>query len=110
MIQLGPRTKIYIGTAPVDFRKGHSGLSAVVKKVIGQDPLSGHVFVFKNKNGKSVKMICFDGRASWCFHLKFAEGKLTWWPTDGQISATQLMGLLSQSSRIEKTPLFRDVA
>ena len=110
MIQLGPLTKIYIGITPVDFRKGHSGLSSIVKKVINQDPLSGHVFVFRSKNRKAVKMICFDGRATWCFHIKFAEGKLKWWPTDGQISATQLMGLLSQSSKIETTSPFRDIA
>lgn len=110
MIQLGPRVKIYIGIQPVDFRKGYAGLSGIVKNVMAQDPLSGHVFVFRSRRGNAVKMICFDGRACWCFHVKFAQGKLAWWPTDGEISAAQLMGLLSQSSQIVTTSPFRDIA
>jgi transposase len=110
MIQLGSRTKIYVSLAPVDFRAGFKGLSAIVKKVIGHDPLSGHVFIFRNRRGDGVKMICFDGYACWTFNVKFAEGKLAWWPTDGQIQPAQLMSLLSKSSEVISAAPFRDVA
>jgi transposase len=110
MIQLGSRTKIYVGIDPVDFRAGFKGLSAMVKKVIGHDPLSGHVFVFRNRRGDGIKMICFDGHACWTFHVKFAEGKLNWWPSDGQIQAAQLMGLLSKSSEVISAAPFREIA
>lgn len=110
MIQLGAKTKIYVALDPVDFRKGHRGLSRLVRNTIGQDPMSGHVFVFRNRRSDAIKMICFDGHALWAFHVKFAKGKLNWWPSDGRIYAPQLMGLLSQSSEVVASDPFRDVA
>ena len=45
-----PRTvKIFLGLKPVDLRKGFDGLAALVEAVLAQDPLSGHLFVFRNK-------------------------------------------------------------
>jgi hypothetical protein len=54
-------------------------------------------------------MICFDGWACWTIHAKFAQGRLSWWPEVAQINAAQLMGLLSQSSKVEVSAAFRDV-
>lgn len=110
MIQIGTRVKIFIGLDPIDFRKAYKGISAIVRNSLKEDPQGGHIFVFKNKKADSVKMICFDGRASWTFHVKFSKGRLQWWPKDGRIQASQLMALLSQNSEIESTQLFRDIA
>lgn len=109
MILLGSRSKIYVATEPVDFRRGFSKLSSIVRNVLHTDPLSGHIFIFRNKHSNAVKMICFDGWACWTIHAKFAKGKLNWWPEVAQINAAQLMGLLSQSSKVEVSEAFRDV-
>lgn len=109
MIQIGPRSKIYVATEPVDFRRGFSKLSTIVRTVLNTDPLSGHLFIFRNKYSTAVKMICFDGWACWTIHAKFAQGRLSWWPEVAQINAAQLMGLLSQSSKVEVSAAFRDV-
>ena len=110
MIQIGPRSKVYVATQPVDFRKGFSGLSNIVTNTINRDPLSGHFFVFRNKRGTSVKIICFDGRICWTINAQFAQGKLSWWPQVENIDASQLMGLLSQSTKMEVSPPFREVS
>lgn len=110
MIQLGARTKIYVATQPVDFRKAFRGLANLVNSSLRQDPLSGHIFVFRNRKGDSVKMICFDGVASWCFYLKFARGKLHCWPKEEQIQASQLLSLLSQGGPVATSVPFRDIA
>lgn len=109
MIQIGSRTKIYVGIEAVDFRSGFRGLGAVTKKILGQDPLSGHIFVFRNRRKNAIKMICFDGHARWTFHASFAEGKLNWWPSNGQIQAAQLMGLLARSAEVVTSAPFRDI-
>ena len=42
---------------PVDLRKSIQGLVGVVKHVLGEDPLSGSVFVFLNRRGNYVKLV-----------------------------------------------------
>jgi len=110
VIQVGPRVKVFVATDPVDFRKAYRGLSGLVRSLLDNDPLSGHIFAFRNKRGDAVKMICFDGRACWTMHAKFAKGRLSWWPSAHQIQASQLMSLLSQSSEVVATAPFRDVS
>lgn len=47
--------RIVIATRPVDFRKGHDGLAAVVEHELGLDPHSGIVAVFRSKRGDRIK-------------------------------------------------------
>jgi transposase len=39
------KTRILIATQPVDFRKGHDGLAALVQSTLKEDPFTGTVFV-----------------------------------------------------------------
>ncbi len=110
MIQIGPRVKIFVATESVDFRKAFRGLSGLVRTLLKKDPLSGHLFVFRNKRGSAVKVICFDGRACWTMQAKFAKGRLSWWPSVSEIQASELLSLLSQSSQLETTAPFRDLS
>ena len=43
--------RVWLATRPVDSRKQHDGLSAVVQTVLGRDPYSGAVFAFRSKRG-----------------------------------------------------------
>ena len=47
-IKGGP-VKVFLATRPVDFRKGHDGLAALVQSVLREDPFNGKVFVFRAK-------------------------------------------------------------
>jgi transposase len=40
--------KIFLCTQPTDMRMGHDGLAALVEELLAADPLSGHLFVFRN--------------------------------------------------------------
>ena len=51
MIQLTPQSRIFLATEPVDFRKGIDGLAAVCRQVLGDNPLEGAVYVFRNRSG-----------------------------------------------------------
>jgi transposase len=52
---------IYAFCAPVDMRKGFEGLSALVRQEMGQDPLSGALFLFTNRRRSHAKALWFDG-------------------------------------------------
>lgn len=44
---------VWVATTPVDMRKSFDGLAEVVRSFLGHDPLSGSLFVFRNKGGIS---------------------------------------------------------
>ena len=48
---------IWLATAPADMRWGFDRLAELAKTVTGQDPLSGHLFIFRAREG--------DGYALW---------------------------------------------
>jgi transposase len=60
MLTLPCSVRIYIAAEPVDLRSGFDGLAAATRRVIGADPMSGHVFVFLNKRKNRVKLLVWD--------------------------------------------------
>src|SRR3981081_2944716 len=60
MIAPGADLKVYVATRPVDFRKGHDGLAALVQQMFGLDPFSGAAFVFRAKRADRVKILVWD--------------------------------------------------
>ena len=61
MLTLGLTGRIWVCLAPVDGRKGFDGLAAVVRAELGRDPLSGDLFVFKNRRGDRLKILAWQG-------------------------------------------------
>ena len=52
--------RILVATQPVDFRKGHDGLAALVQSVLKEDPFTGSVFVFRAKRSDRLKILFWD--------------------------------------------------
>jgi transposase len=75
MLMLPPSVRVYIATAPADLRKSFDGLSALVASSLGQDPLAGHLFVFRNRRGDQVRILFWD-RTGYCiFAKRLARGR-----------------------------------
>ena len=62
MINFPPTVRIFLATQPADLRKGFDGLAALTSAVIGLDPLSGHLFVFRNRRGDRLKILILGPR------------------------------------------------
>lgn len=61
MLTLPPSTRVFVATKPADMRRSFDGLLALVRDFLGhEDPLSGHLFVFRNKSGDRLKVIWWD--------------------------------------------------
>jgi transposase len=58
--QLTGAVRIFVCTKPADMRKGFDGLSGMVREFLGQDPLSGHLFLFFNKRRDRAKILFWD--------------------------------------------------
>jgi transposase len=80
MIQLIPQLHILLACQPVDFRCGIDGLAAVCRNHLNHNPMSGTLFVFRNRRGTTLKMLCYDGVGYWMVTRRFSQGKLRYWP------------------------------
>ena len=61
MITLPVGARILLATRPVDFRKGAHSLAALLAEVLGEDPFSGVVLVFRAKRIDRIKLVVWDG-------------------------------------------------
>ena len=60
MLTLGPHVRIYVAVDPVDMRKSHDGLAAIMQEKLALDPLSGHLVLFVNRRRDLLKLQWFD--------------------------------------------------
>ena len=74
MLSLPDAVRVFVARAPVDFRKAHDGLSQVVRDVFGDDPLSGHLFVFTNKRRDRIKLLFWDRNGLWLLYKRLERG------------------------------------
>jgi len=72
MLSLPPAVRIWLSTRPADLRKSFDGLAALVRDGLGGDPLSGDIFVFRNKSADRIKLLLWeeDGFAIWYKRLE----------------------------------------
>jgi transposase len=55
--QLTASARVFVCTSPTDMRKSFDGLQGIVHDFLGQDPLSGHLFLFFNRRRDRAKIL-----------------------------------------------------
>jgi transposase len=78
MFGLGAATRIYLAPGATDMRKGFNGLFGLVRDQMLCDPLSGHLFLFANKQRTRLKVIFWDGTGLWVCSKKLERGRFRW--------------------------------
>jgi transposase len=70
--------RIWLAVEPTDMRCGFDRLAERVRAVIGQDPLSGHLFLFRSRHGDRLKILHWDqdGFVLWYKRLEVGVFKL----------------------------------
>ena len=76
-------------TNPVAFRKGAHSLAALAAEVLGADPCSGAVLVFRSRRADRIKILLWDG-SGLVLVWKQLEGSAFRWPAvvDGVVRLT----------------------
>jgi transposase len=74
MLSLPPTAKIYLCTVPADMRESFDGLCGLIRTWLQGDPLSGEVFVFRNKSGDRIKILTFEGDGLAIFYKRLESG------------------------------------
>ncbi|HEX4123310.1 MAG TPA: IS66 family insertion sequence element accessory protein TnpB, partial [Tepidisphaeraceae bacterium] len=52
--------RIWLAVEPADMRCGFDRLAERAAEVTGQDPLSGHLFLFRGRGGDRLKILYWD--------------------------------------------------
>lgn len=89
MIALPAGTKILLASRPVDFRKGAHSLAALAAEVLGADPFSGAVLVFRSRRADRIKILVWDGSGLVLIWKQLEGGAFRWPPiVDGALRLT----------------------
>ena len=97
MLSFPSAVRIYLCREPTDMRRSFDGLAMMVQCIIKHDPLSGHVFVFRNKRGNMLKLLYWDrdGYAIWYKRLEKGVFRFPEHCADGaEVAASTLTMLL----------------
>jgi hypothetical protein len=70
----------------------------VCRQRLGDTPLAGAVYVFRNRAAPSIPLLLYDGQGDWLMMQRLATGRCAWWPTSadarGPLSARALIVFL----------------
>lgn len=100
MLKLPESVRIFVASGATDMRKQADGLAALVKGALGQEPRSGHVFVFFNRGKDMLRLLFWDANGFCVVSKRLEAGRFRVPPVDeGQASVSletkQLVELLS---------------
>jgi len=92
------KVKIYIRPGTTDLRKAINGLSAIVQEEMKQNPFSGSVFIFSNRERKIIKAVYWDRNGFWLSQKRLEKDRFPW-PQDAsearELTAEELHMLLA---------------
>ena len=89
MIALPSGARVLLATRPVDFRKGAHGLAALAAEMLGQDPFSGAVLVFRSRRADRIKILVWDASGLVLVWKQLEGGTFRWPPVvDGALRLT----------------------
>lgn len=74
MLMLPSSLRVLLYSAPVDLRRSFDGLEALVREVLGEDPLSGALFVFCNRRRDRAKLLLWEASGWWIWYKRLERG------------------------------------
>jgi transposase len=75
MLTLPASVRIYLAAQPIDLRRGFDALAAAARSTMGIDPLSGHLFVFLNRDRNRAKLLFWEPSGFWLFFKRLEVGR-----------------------------------
>jgi transposase len=99
VLTISPAVRIYLATGATDMRRSIDGLAALVRERFTLDPLSGHLFLFRNRRGDRLKILAWDRSGFWVLYKRLEQGTFAW-PTESdggpvEMRSADLLLLLS---------------
>jgi transposase len=78
MLMLPSTVRGYVAAGTTDLRRSIDGLAMLVPERLALDPLSGHLFLFRNRRGDRLKILAWDRSGFWVLYKRLERGTLAW--------------------------------
>ena len=72
MLSVPSSVRIFVCTEPCDMRRSFNGLERMTREIIRADPMTGHLFVFRNKRRDRLKILYWE-TGGYVIHYKLLE-------------------------------------
>jgi transposase len=80
MIGIPGGARVLLATRPIDFRAGAHRLAALAQEMLGEDPFSGAVIVWRAKRGDRLKILVWDSSGLVLVWKQLQQGSFRWPP------------------------------
>jgi transposase len=75
MLGLPASVRVHLAAEPIDLRRGHDGLVALVRNSWKLDPYEGHIFVFLGRRSDRVKVLFWDRNGFVLYYKRLSQGR-----------------------------------
>ncbi len=82
--------RIWLAVAPADMRCGFDRLAALAQAVTRQNPLDGHLFLFRGRGGDRLKILYWDRDGFALWYKRLEEGVFKLPRIDGDAKSVEL--------------------
>lgn len=82
--------RLFLYCLAADMRKGFDGLSGLVINKLGQNPLSGDIFIFVNRTRTLVKILVWDQTGFTIWHKRLEQGTFEMPPVEKQQTSVEI--------------------
>jgi transposase len=82
--------RIWMAAAPADMRCGFDRLAELARTVTEQDPLSGHLFLFRSRGGDRLKALHFDRDGYVLWYKRLEQGVFKLPRIEGGVKSVEL--------------------
>ena len=76
MLGLHDSDRLYLYSQSTDMRKGFDGLSGLVQNVLRENPCSGDVFIFLNKDRNRIKLLRWEHDGFSIYYKRLERGRI----------------------------------
>ena len=69
---------IWLVIEPMDLRRGIDGLSQWLQQTLNVSPCAGSAYLFRNRTGRRIKLLLWDGTGVWLVSRRLHQGHFVW--------------------------------
>ena len=104
MLSFPTTVRIWLASQPVDLRKGFDTLAEQVRQHLHHDPLSGHLFVFRNKRSDRVKLLYWDEDGYVIVYKRLEAGTFPWPAVAAHQTSVPMMNVARMTPTVASVP------
>jgi transposase len=104
MISIPAGARVLVATRPIDFRKGAHSLAALAAEVLGEDPFSGVIIVFRAKRADRLKILVWDTSGLVLIWKQLQQSTFRWPPVMDGVMKLSSVEFAALFEGIEECP------